>query len=117
MQPLLVVRPAFPLKVLVERLLAEGVDIAVADTQNRTALLHSVISKHDAITHLLLAHHSELVRSRRSCASKVQNVDRRRGLQSTVGGAGRLCIATTRSVVPLRSAVDVKKGAGWPHVH
>ncbi|CAM9901291.1 unnamed protein product, partial [Ectocarpus sp. 8 AP-2014] len=39
---------------LVERLLVEGVDIAVTDTLNRTALLHSVISKHDAITQLLL---------------------------------------------------------------
>ena len=54
-----------------ERLLAEGVDIAVADKQNRTALLHSVISKHDAITHLILAHHSELVRSRLNSARKV----------------------------------------------
>lgn len=68
-------RPAFPLKVLVERLLAEDVDIAVTDTQNRTALLHSVISKHDTITHLLLAHHSELVRSRLSSAGKVRTVD------------------------------------------
>lgn len=56
-----------------ERLLAEGVDIAVTDTQNRTALLHSVISKHDTITHLLLAHHSELVRGRLSDASKVES--------------------------------------------
>ena len=49
---------------LVERLLAERVDISVTDAQGRTALLHSVIRKHDGITHLILAHHSELVRSR-----------------------------------------------------
>lgn len=48
---------------LVERLLAEGVSIAVSDRQSRTALLHSVIRKHDHITHLLLAHHSVLIRS------------------------------------------------------
>eukprot|EP00752_Nemacystus_decipiens_P010771 g9583.t2 len=57
-------------EILVGRLLAEGVDIAVTDTQNRTALLHSIISKHDTITHLLLAHHSELVRSRLGGGSK-----------------------------------------------
>lgn len=49
---------------LVERLLAEGVGISVTDKQRRTALLHSVIHKHDTITHLLLAHHSALVRNR-----------------------------------------------------
>lgn len=49
---------------LVGRLLAERVDISVTDAQGRTALLHSVIRKHDSITHLILAHHSALVRSR-----------------------------------------------------
>lgn len=49
---------------LVGRLLAERVDIAITDTQGRTALLHSVIRKHDGITDLILAHHSALVRSR-----------------------------------------------------
>lgn len=50
----------------------EGVDIAVTDTLNRTALLHSVINKHDAITQLLLAHHSELVRDRLHSARKAR---------------------------------------------
>lgn len=45
-----------------ERLLAEDVDIAVTDAQSRTALLYSVLHKHDVITYLLLAHHSALVR-------------------------------------------------------
>lgn len=36
----------------------------MTDAQGRTALLHSVIRKHDSITHLILAHHSALVRSR-----------------------------------------------------
>lgn len=49
---------------LVERLLAAKVDIALTDARGRTALLHSVIRKHDSITHLILAHHSALVRSR-----------------------------------------------------
>ncbi|CAN0153274.1 unnamed protein product, partial [Pylaiella littoralis] len=59
---------------LVERLLAEGVDIDICDAQKRTALLHSVISKHDNITHLILAHHSGLVRSQLNNTRKVRNI-------------------------------------------
>lgn len=74
---------------LVERLLGEGVDIAVTDTQSRTALLHSVIRKHDTITHLLLAHHSALVRNRLN-ATKRRKSDRRlravHSLQRAEGG-------------------------------
>lgn len=58
------ISPASTDQTLVARLLAEEVDIAVTDTQSRTALLHSVIGKHDTITQLLVAHHSELVRNR-----------------------------------------------------
>lgn len=67
-----------------ERLLAEGVDIALVDTQSRTALLHSVIHKHDAITDILLAHHSVMVRSR----LKGKRTRQDRGAASFRGRAG-----------------------------
>ncbi|CAM9652718.1 unnamed protein product [Ascophyllum nodosum] len=78
---------------LVGRLLAEGVDIGVADKQSRTALLHSVIHKHDAITHLLLAHHSALVSKRlneRKCIrSTIARLNRgTRSASSKFGGWG-----------------------------
>ncbi|CAM9253102.1 unnamed protein product, partial [Discosporangium mesarthrocarpum] len=47
---------------LVESLLAKKVNLAIADNQQRTALLHSVIRKSDDITQILLRHHSALVR-------------------------------------------------------
>lgn len=52
------------------RLLAEGVDISLTDTQSRTALLHSVILKHESVTDLLLTHHSSLVRKRLNTRGK-----------------------------------------------
>lgn len=60
----------FHAQTLVGRLLAEDVDISLTDTQSRTALLHSVIRKHDSITQLLLAHHSALVRNRLNAKGK-----------------------------------------------
>lgn len=71
----------------------EGVDIAVTDTLNRTALLHSVISKHDAITQLLLAHHSELVRDRLSSARTVRCKVRKRTNQPPFSRGLRACVS------------------------
>lgn len=73
---------------LVERLLAERVDIAVTDAQGRTALLHSVIRKHDGITHLILAHHSALVRSRLNDRKGANRWGRSSSGQRGGGGGG-----------------------------